>query len=165
MLLKTLKISDFSAFLQNPTRLRTSVRALVRTCKEPQKFIKFSAFSGIYFYKFSPIYRERGPQKILLYFWGEGANEQKTNKWIKRVCLVKSEICDAYTRIFGTRQEPQKFIEFSDSSGNILIKFSPFYRNCIYSVQGTLCHCEERSDVAISRKGYRFIKSEKSLSK
>ena len=73
---------------------------------------------------------------------------------MKRVCLVKSEICDAYTRIFGTRQEPQKFIKFSDSSGNILIKFSPFYRNCIYSVQGTLCHCEERSDVAIPRKGH-----------
>ena len=71
---------------------------------------------------------KRGPQKILLYFWGEGANEQKTNKWMKRVCLVKSEICDAYTRIFGTRQEPQKFIKFSDSSGNILIKFLPFYR-------------------------------------
>ena len=34
------------------------VRALVRTCKEPQKFIEFSAFSGIYFYKFSPFYRE-----------------------------------------------------------------------------------------------------------
>ena len=61
------------------------VRALVRTCKEPQKFIKFSAFSGIYFYK-----------------------------------------------------------------------FSPFYRNCIYSVQGTLCHCER--SVAISRKGDRLIK-------
>ncbi len=28
------------------------------------------------------------------YPWGEGANEQKTNKRMKRVCLVKSEICD-----------------------------------------------------------------------
>ena len=28
------------------------------------------------------------------YLWGEGANEQKTNKRRKRVCLVKSEICD-----------------------------------------------------------------------
>ena len=46
--------------------------------------------------KFSPFYRRRGPQKILLYFWGEGANEQKTNKRIKRVCLVKRKICDAY---------------------------------------------------------------------
>ena len=36
---------------------------------------------------------------------------------MKRVCLVKSEICDVYTRIFRTRQEPQKFIKFSDSSG------------------------------------------------
>ena len=56
---------------------------------------------------------------------------------MKRVCLVKSEICDAYTRIFGTRQEPQKFIKFSDSLGNILIKFSPFYR------ESFLCHSEE----------------------
>ena len=55
------------------------------TCKEPQKSIKFS-----------PFYRGRGPQKILLYFWGEGANEQKTNKRMKRVCLVKRKICDAY---------------------------------------------------------------------
>ena len=36
----------------------------------------------------------RGPQKILLYFWGEGANKQKTDKRLKWVCLVKSEICD-----------------------------------------------------------------------
>ena len=28
------------------------------------------------------------------YPWGEGANEQMTNKRMKRVCLVKSEICD-----------------------------------------------------------------------
>ena len=33
-----------------------------------------------------------------MYFWGEGANEQKTNKQKKRVCLVNSEICDAYAR-------------------------------------------------------------------
>ena len=76
----------------------------------------------------------------------------------RRFAWTRKIVYDKYTGFFGTRQEPQKFIKFSDSSGNILIKFSPFYRNCIYSVQGTLCHCEERSDVAISRKGKRLIK-------
>ncbi len=33
------------------------------------------------------------------YPWGEGANEQKTNKRMKRVCLVKSEICDVAKQI------------------------------------------------------------------
>ena len=31
---------------------------------------------------------------------------------MKRVCLVKSEICDAYTRIFGTRREKHNLIKF-----------------------------------------------------
>ena len=33
------------------------------------------------------------------YPWGEGANEQKTNKRMQRVCLVKSEICDVAKQI------------------------------------------------------------------
>ena len=35
-----------------------------------------------------------GTPRDTVYPWGEGANEQKTNKRMKRVCLVKSEICD-----------------------------------------------------------------------
>ena len=34
------------------------------------------------------------------YPWGEGANEQKTNKRMKRVCLVKSEIGDVILAVF-----------------------------------------------------------------
>ena len=45
---------------------------------------------------------------------------------MKRVYLVKSEICDVYTRIFRTRREKHN-----------LIKFSPFYR------ESFLCHSEE----------------------
>ena len=76
------------------------------TCKEPQKSIKFS-----------PFYRERGPQKILLYFWGEGANEQKTNKRKKRVCLVKSKSCDAYAPSHEPVKNPvisSKFCRFKE---------------------------------------------------
>ena len=80
------------------------VRALVRTCKEPQKFIEFSDSSGNLFLQSLAVWRK------------------------------------------------MDIIEFSDSSGNILIKFLPFYR------ESFLCHCEERSDVAISRKGNRLIK-------
>ena len=35
-----------------------------------------------------------GTPRDTVYPWEEGANEQKTNKRKKRVCLVKSEICD-----------------------------------------------------------------------
>ena len=39
------------------------------------------------------------------------------------------------------------------SKAKLCDAFSPFYGGVLYSVQRTLCHCEERSDVAISRKG------------
>ena len=80
------------------------------TCKEPQKSIKFS-----------PFYRVRGPQKILLYFWGEGANEQKTNKRIKRVCLFKRKICDAYAPSHEPVKNPvisSKFCRFGKENSH-----------------------------------------------
>ena len=42
---------------------------------------------------------ELGTPRDTVYPWGEGANEQKTNKRMKRVCLVKSEICDVAKQI------------------------------------------------------------------
>ena len=42
---------------------------------------------------------ELGTPRDTVYPWGEGANEQKTNKRKKRVCLLKSEICDVAKQI------------------------------------------------------------------
>ena len=40
-----------------------------------------------------------GTPRDTVYPWGEGANEQKTNKRMQRVCVVKSEICDVAKQI------------------------------------------------------------------
>ena len=82
---KRRQFAPFRRFCRTRKLVYAQYTRVFGTCKEPQKSIKFS-----------PFYRVRGPQKILLYFWGEGANEQKTNKRIKRVCLFKRKICDAY---------------------------------------------------------------------
>ena len=168
---KRWKLATFRRFAWTRKIVYDKYTGFFGTRQEPQKFIKFSAFSGIYFYKVSPIYRERGPQKILLYFWG--ANEQKTNKWIKRVCLVKSEICDAYAPSWELAKNPKNssnfrilrvyflqilavlrkidIIRFSAFSGIYFFKFSPIYR------ESFLCHSEEWSDVRIPRKRTLFF--------
>ena len=127
------------------------------TCKEPQKSIKFS-----------PFYRGRGPQKILLYFWGEGANEQKTNKRKKRVCLVKIKSCDAYAPSHEPVKNPvrgphkilctcgAKWHQNSAVLGELYLSTQKgAFLLVFYSVQRTLCHSEELhcNDVRIPRKG------------
>ena len=116
------KLATFRRFAWTRKIVYDKYTGFFGTRQEPQKFIKFSDSSGNILIKFLPFYRGKGPQKILLYFLGKGAKEQKTNKWIKRVCLVKSEICDAYTMIFRTRREKHN-----------LIKFSPFWERWILS--------------------------------
>ena len=109
------------------------------TCKEPQKSIKFS-----------PFYRGRGPQKILLYFWGEGANEQKTNKRIKISLFGQKQDLRRVRAFARTRQEtsrgPHKILVLMGQNGikilpfwkrYYLIKFSPFWREFFMSLRST----------------------------
>ena len=65
---------------------------------------------------------KKGTPKDTFVLLGRRSKRSKDKQTLKLVCLVKSEICDAYTRLFGTRQEPQKFIKFSAFSGNIFLQ-------------------------------------------
>ena len=113
------------------------------TCKEPQKSIKFS-----------PFYRGRGPQKILLCFWGEGANEQKTNKRKKEFVCSKERFATR-TRLrtnpsrtpFGV---PTRYCVLVGLNGikilpfwgrYNLIKFSPFWGEFFMSLRSTALRC------------------------
>ena len=49
-----------------------------------------------------------GPQKILLYFWGEGANEQKTNKHIKISLFGQKKDLRRVRAFARTRQETSR---------------------------------------------------------
>ena len=83
--------------------------------------------------KFSPFYRGRGPQKILLYFWGEGANEQKTNKRIKISLFGQKKDLRRVRAFARTRQEPRNLIKILPFWGRYnLIKFSPFWGELIF---------------------------------
>ena len=89
------------------------------TCKEPQKSIKFS-----------PFYRGRGPQKILLYFWGEGVNEQKTNKRKKEFVWSKARFATR-TRLRTNPPRTPKTHQNSDFLGKLIL--------CLfYSVRSTM---------------------------
>jgi len=78
-----------------------------------------------------------------VYSWGEGANEQKTNKRKKRVCLVKARFATQfaifcffggtrkivyakYTGFFRTRRENHNLIKILTFATLNFIKFSPF---------------------------------------
>ena len=76
---KRRQFAPFRRFCRTRKLVYAQYTRVFETCKEPQKSIKFS-----------PFYRGRGPQKILLYFWGEGANEQKTNKRKKEFVWSKA---------------------------------------------------------------------------
>ncbi len=95
--------------------------------------------------KFSPFYRGRGPQKILLYFWGEGANEQKTNKRIKISLFGQKQDLRRVRAFVRTCQEtsrgPHKILVLVGLNGikilpfwerYNLIKFSPFWGELIF---------------------------------
>ena len=144
------------SFWQNLARLRTPEYARSQElAKKRQNLIKILPFWERYnLIKFSPFYRGRGPQKIHLYFWGEGANEQKTNKRIKRVCLVKRKICDAYAPSQELAKKRHgvstrycvlvglngiKILPFWGRYN--LIKFSPFWGEFFMSLRSTALRC------------------------
>ena len=101
-------IRAFLSFSENlKIRVRISTLGFSEPRKKRQKSIKFLA---VFREKFLAVFRGLesknfdflgilGTPRDTEYPWGEGANEQKTNKRMKRVCLVKSEICDVAKQI------------------------------------------------------------------
>ncbi len=95
-----------------------------RTRRENHNLIKFSPFLGL------------GTPRDTVYSWGEGANEQKTNKRKKEFVWSKQDL-RRNSRLFGvltepcsvtydkvrafarTRQEPRKSIKFSPFLGKL----------------------------------------------
>ena len=76
---------------------------------------------------------ELGTPRDTEYPWGEGANEQKTNKRKKRVCVVKSEICDVICAFLSFSENLKIRVRISTlgfseprKKRQKSIKFSPF---------------------------------------
>ncbi len=102
---KRRQFAPFRRFCRTRKLVYAQYTRVFETCKEPQKSIKFS-----------PFYRGRGPQKILLYFWGEGANEQKTNKRKKEFVWSKARFATR-TRLRTNPSRTPKIHQNSDFLG------------------------------------------------